>query len=72
MMWWCLSGLAKYYRDKFSVIPQSFFEYRNAAVAERDIVNRFLTRNTVKTGDALDYVVRADLFSEFESANRGL
>ena len=70
MMWWCLSGLAKYYRDKFSVIPESFYEYRDAAVAERDVINRFLTRNTVKTGDAEDYVVRADLYFDFGNDNR--
>ena len=35
MMWWCLSGLGKYYRDKFTIIPESFYEYRDAAVAER-------------------------------------
>ena len=72
MMWWCLSGLAKYYRDKFSVIPQSFYEYRDAAIVERDAVNRFLTKSTVKTGDASDFVVRIDLFSDFEIANRAM
>lgn len=73
MVWWCLSGLAKYYRDKITVIPQSFYEYPDAVVvAERDVVNMFLTRNTVKTGDASDYVVRAKMFSDFENANRGM
>ena len=39
-------------------------------MAERDVINRFLTRNTVKTGDAEDYVVRADLFFDFGNDNR--
>ncbi len=72
MMMWCLSGLSKYYRDKFTIIPRSFYEYRDAAVAERDAVKRFLIQSTVKTGVAEDFVVRADLFSDFECANRTL